>query len=427
MTKLYGVGRLNMIFDVRTVNNLLQIDESYKAPQRLLGLMLDDHQRAITFENFLKVSKDLSFDWFYQYFTDEQAEKRTKKQDFTPESVTKLMNLLIKENCGTYFEAAAGTGGMLISNWTIKPAKYYFVEEKSDRVIPFLLFNMAIRNIKGTVIQCDSLTQEIKIAYELKPGKKFSSISTSLNLESDDLKFSQVLMNPPYSLKWSPDKKLLKDPRFSKFGVLPPKSKADYAFLLHGLYHLKNSGTMAIVLPHGVLFRGGSEGKIRKKLLENGSIDAVIGLPANLFNIVSIPTCILILKKDKQDRDVMFIDASKEFEKGKNQNKLKEENITKILDTYKKREDVKRYAHLAKFDEIKKNDFNLNIPRYVDTFVPEPPVDLQKVAKNLTETQKEIDQNEKELTGMLKDLTSDDQDTMAGLHDIIQFLGGEDK
>lgn len=414
-----------MIFDVRTVNNLLQIDESYKAPQRLLGLMLDDHQRTITFENFLKVSKDLSFDWFYQYFTDEQAEKRTKKQDFTPKSVTKLMNLLIKDNYGTYFEAAAGTGGMLISNWTIKPAKTYFVEEKSDRVIPFLLFNMAIRNIKGTVIQCDSLTQEIKITYELKPGKKFSSISMSLNSGFDDLKFSQVLMNPPYSLKWSADKKLLKDPRFSKFGVLPPKSKADYAFLLHGLYHLKNSGTMAIVLPLGVLFRGGSEGKIRKKLLENGSIDAVIGLPANLFNSTSIPTCILVLKKDKQDRDVMFIDASKEFEKKKNQNKLRGEDIQKILDTYEKREDVERYAHLAKFDEIEDNDFNLNIPRYVDTYVPEPPIDLGAVVKDLNETDKALRKNSHELAKMIGELTSDDPKMMADINILREYLNNE--
>lgn len=147
---------------------------------------------------------------------------------------------------------------------------------------------------------------------------------------------------------------------------------------------------MAIVLPHGVLFRGAAEGKIRKKLLEDGSIDAVIGLPANLFYSTSIPTVILVLKKDKKDRSVFFIDASKDFEKGKKQNILREEDIQKILDTYEKREDVKRYAHLATFDEIKENDFNLNIPRYVDTFVPEPPVDLKKVAKELTKTQKRL-------------------------------------
>ena len=163
---------------------------------------------------------------------------------------------------------------------------------------------------------------------------------------------------------------------------------------------------MAIVLPHGVLFRGAAEGKIRQKLLEDGSIDAVIGLPANLFYSTSIPTTIVVLKKDKSDRSVMFIDASKDFEKGKNQNILREEDIEKILNTYEKREDVERYAHLATFDEIKENDFNLNIPRYVDTFVPEPPVDLGKLTQEMQETQNEINKNECELLDMMKDLNS---------------------
>lgn len=237
--------------------------------------------------------------------------------------------------------------------------------------------------------------------------------------------FDAVVMNPPYSLKWSANKGFLQDPRFSPYGVLAPKSKADYAFLLHGFYHLKNTGTMAIVLPHGVLFRGAAEGKIRKKLLENGSIDAVIGLPANLFYSTSIPTVIVVLKKDKTDRNVMFIDASKGFEKKKNQNKLREKDIQKILDTYEKRKDVERYAHLAKFDEIEENDFNLNIPRYVDTFVPEPPVDLKKVAADLHKTNVEIEKNQRELVGMLKELTSDDSDIMDGLDAIIKELEAE--
>ena len=239
--------------------------------------------------------------------------------------------------------------------------------------------------------------------------------------------FDAVVMNPPYSLHWSAAKGFLEDPRFSKYGVLAPKSKADYAFLLHGFYHLKNTGTMAIVLPHGVLFRGAKEGKIRQKLLEDGSIDAVIGLPANLFYSTSIPTTIVVLKKDKQDRSVMFIDASKEFEKGKNQNKLREADISKILDTYEKRQDVDKYAHLATFDEIKENDFNLNIPRYVDTFEPEPEVDLRQVSKELRDVNAQIKDNEQELVGMLKQLTSKDDEVMAGINDIIKDLEGEIK
>ena len=154
-------------------------------------------------------------------------------------------------------------------------------------------------------------------------------------------------MNPPYSAKWSAADKFLSDPRFERFGKLAPKSKADFAFLLHGFYHLKESGTMGIVLPHGVLFRGGAEGTIRKALLEMGAIDAVIGLPANIFFGTSIPTTVIILKKNRTNRDVYFIDASKEFDKGKNQNIMTDAHIEKILNAYKSREDMDKFANLA--------------------------------------------------------------------------------
>lgn len=234
--------------------------------------------------------------------------------------------------------------------------------------------------------------------------------------------FDAVVMNPPYSHKWSANAGFKDDPRFSAYGVLPPKSKADYAFLLHGYYHLKHSGVMAIVLPHGILFRGAAEGKIRKKLLENGAIDAVIGLPANLFYNTSIPTTIVVLKKDKQDRDVLFIDASKNFKKVKTQNELRDEDVEKILTTYKERKDIDKYAHLASFDEIKENEFNLNIPRYVDTFEPEPEINLDEVSKELRETNEKIKENETELISMLKDLTSKDEKIMKGLNDFISVL-----
>src|SRR5699024_1523747 len=164
--------------------------------------------------------------------------------------------------------------------------------------------------------------------------------------------FDSVLMNPPYSAKWSADKTFMDDSRFNRYGKLAPKSKADFAFLLHGFYHLKDSGTMAIVLPHGVLFRGAAEGVIRKKLLEDGSIYAVIGMPANLFFGTSIPTTVIILKKNLTTRDVLFIDASKEFVKRGNQNKLTKENIDKIVETYRDRVSIEKYAQLASFEEI---------------------------------------------------------------------------
>lgn len=202
--------------------------------------------------------------------------------------------------------------------------------------------------------------------------------------------FDVVVMNPPYSAHYSADSGFLNDPRFSSYGVLPPKSKADYAFLLHSFYHLKQSGTMAIFLPHGVLFRGASEGKIRQKLLEDGSIDAVIGLAPNLFYNTGIPVCILILKKKREGRDVLFIDASKQFESGKNQNQLTDENVEHILALYKNRQNVPKEAHLASFEEIQKNDYNLNIPRYVDTFEKEPDIDIDEVYASLQKDDEEI-------------------------------------
>lgn len=216
--------------------------------------------------------------------------------------------------------------------------------------------------------------------------------------------FDAVLMNPPYSAKWSAEKGFLDDPRFSMYGVLAPKSKADFAFLLHGYYHLKDTGVMAIVLPHGVLFRGNAEGKIRKILLENGAIDTVIGLPANIFFNTSIPTTVIILKKQRDKKDVLFIDASKDFEKGKNQNLLKEEHIDKILETYKERKDVDKYAHVAAYDEIVENDFNLNIPRYVDTFEEEEPINIAELGKEIIDLNKQIKEAEQSFLSMLDEL-----------------------
>lgn len=237
--------------------------------------------------------------------------------------------------------------------------------------------------------------------------------------------FDMVVANPPYSARWDNNDNKLKDPRFKEYGALAPKTKADYAFLLHGLYHLKQDGTMAIVLPHGVLFRGAKEAQIRKALLEKNQIDAIIGLPANLFYSTGIPTVVLVLKKNKENKDVLFIDASKNFEKGKNQNVLRKEDIDKIIDTYKERKDIDKYAHVATIDEIKENDYNLNIPRYVDTFEPEPPVDLGKLTKEMEETQKEIEQTQSELLGMMKELTSKDEKTQNDLNEFIKMLENE--
>ena len=201
--------------------------------------------------------------------------------------------------------------------------------------------------------------------------------------------FDAVVANPPFSYRWDPKEALGKDMRFKNHG-LAPKSAADFAFLLHGFHYLKDEGVMAIILPHGVLFRGGKEAVIRRKLLDDGHIDTVIGLPANLFYSTGIPVCILVLKKCKKPDDVLIINAAEHFEKGKRQNYLNPKHIKKIVDTYQHRKEEERYSRRVEMEEIEGNDYNLNISRYVSTAKPEPEIDLKATHAELVEAEKEI-------------------------------------
>lgn len=239
----------------------------------------------------------------------------------------------------------------------------------------------------------------------------------------EETEFDVVTMNPPYSAKWSAAEGFKQDERFMDYGgKLAPKSKADYAFLLHGFYHLKQTGTMAIVLPHGVLFRGAAEGTIRETLLQNGSIYAVIGLPSNMFYNTSIPTCIIVLKKHREGRNVLFIDASSLFTKEKKQNVMQEEHIDKVLELYKDRKTVDKLAYLASFEDIKANDFNLNIPRYVDTSEEEEEIDLKQLSKEMKETNQAIKEGNEVLLSMLRDLTFHSEETKEAVEEFIKII-----
>ncbi len=200
-----------------------------------------------------------------------------------------------------------------------------------------------------------------------------------------DERFEAVVANPPFSAKWSASDNLLSDDRYSQYGRLAPASKADYAFVQHMIHHLADNGQMAVILPHGALFRGGAEGHIREYLIRDRNyLDAVIGLPANIFYGTGIPTCILVFKKCREHPDdILFIDASQHFEKAKNQNTLRNEDIDKIVETYRQRKAEEKYSYVARLSEVAENDYNLNIPRYVDTFEEEAPVDLAAVTKDL--------------------------------------------
>ena len=285
------------------------------------------------------------------------------------------------------YDPTCGSGSLLLRTARSGQADEIFGQEKNPTTFNLCRMNMLLHGIKYN-------------DFDIRNGD---------TLEADefgDQQFDAVVANPPFSADWSAAAKFNNDDRFSKAGVLAPKSKADYAFILHMIYHLNEGGTMACVAPHGVLFRGAAEGKIRRFLIEKKNyIDAIIGLPANIFYGTSIPTCILVMKKcRKQEDNILFIDASREFEKVKTQNKLRPEHIRKIVETYRNRTEIEKYSHCATLQEIAENNYNLNIPRYVDTFEEEEEIDIHAVMAEIKELEAKRADLDKQIEVYLKEL-----------------------
>lgn len=362
--------------------------------------------------NLLEYSGDAIGD-AYEYMIAQFASETGKKagEFYTPKAVSEILTRIAisgqeSKKGLTVYDPCMGSASLLMD--AVKFSDYpAYVKHCGQEVMP-TTYNLARMNM---------------ILHGISPENQ--NLRNGDTLDADwppmsDTGFDMVVMNPPYSQAWSAVQGFKQDPRFRNFdGNLAPKSKADYAFLLHGYYHLKNTGTMGIVLPHGVLFRGGSEEKIRKILCEKGAIYAVIGLPANLFYSTGIPTIIMILKKNREstvDRDILFIDASHDFEKVKTQNVLRPEHITAIVDMYKERKDVDKKAHLASFEEIEKNEFNLNIPRYVDTSEEEEEVDISSVVASINEIDSEINKLNNEIYAAMQELASDDKELLNQIH-----------
>ncbi|MCU9600889.1 type I restriction-modification system subunit M [Pallidibacillus thermolactis] len=343
----------------------------------------------------------------YQYMIGQFASDAGKKggEFFTPAEVSELLARLVKpkENDRIY-DPTCGSGSLLIKVAKQVPNQKVAIygQERNGATHSLALMNMYLHGIDDAKIEWGD------------------TLANPLHLEDGNLmKFQVIVANPPFSLdKWamgfagesSSDKKFKMeaslDPyRRFEWGV-PPASKGDYAFVQHMLYSLAEDGRMATILPHGVLFRGASEGKIRKQIIDLNLLDAVIGLPENLFYGTGIPACIMVFRKGRTRKDVLFIDASGEnhYEKGKNQNKLREQDIEKIVETYEKRETIDKYSYVATLDEIKENDYNLNIPRYVDTFEEEEPVDMEAVKENIANIKKEIQEVEAQMEKYLKEL-----------------------
>jgi type I restriction enzyme M protein len=267
-----------------------------------------------------------------------------------------------------------------------------FGQESNITTYNLARMNMLLHGVKDSEFEIyhgDSLRNDWDMLRETNPAKM--------------PKFDAVVANPPFSYRWEHGEAMGEDVRFKNYGVAP-RSAADFAFLLHGFHYLKDEGVMAIILPHGVLFRGGAERDIRRKLLKDGQIDTVIGLPANLFYSTGIPVCILVLKKCKKFDDVLFINASEHFEKGKRQNVLLDKHIDKILSTYQFRRPEPRYSRRVSMEEIEGNDSNLNISRYISTAVAEEEIDLSAVNADLVSLEQKIDAATKKHNEFLKEL-----------------------
>lgn len=313
----------------------------------------------------------------YEYLIGEFAAGAGKKggEFYTPAQVSRLLARIVssdKKRIKSVYDPTCGSGSLLLRIGDYAEVLNYYGQELNPTTYNLARMNMILHGVpyhNFTIRQGDTLREDMHA----------------------DLKAEAIIANPPFSAQWKGDSDpiLAHDDRFSQYGRLAPKSAADYAFVTHMLYHLADNGTMAVVLPHGALFRSGAEGVIRRYIIEKQNyLDAVIGLPSNLFYGTSIPATVLVFKKcRKEDQDILFIDASREFEKNKNQNELTDANIDKVFDTYINRKEIEKYSHRASLDEIHENDFNLNIPRYVDTFEEEVEIDIEEVAGKLQKLQ----------------------------------------
>ncbi len=330
----------------------------------------------------------------YEYLIGQFAAGAGKKggEFYTPAQVSRLLAQIVtegKSRIRSAYDATCGSGSLLLRLREFSQVDDYYGQELNPTTYNLARMNMILHGVHFdhfNIKQGDTLTNDLH----------------------PDLKAEAIVANPPFSAEWKGEKDpaLVQDERFAQYGRLAPNKRADYAFVTHMIHHLADNGIMAILLPHGVLFAGSANLTIRRYIIEKlNYLDAVIGLPANLFYNVGIPACILVFKKcRKQDGDILFIDASREFAKGKNQNHLTSENLAKIFETYKDRKEVDKYSHKATLDEIKENDFNLNIPRYVDTFEPEPEINLNEVVTEIKKIDTDMIEVDKKITEYCKEL-----------------------
>jgi len=329
----------------------------------------------------------------YEYLIGQFASGAGKKagEFYTPQQVSSILAQLVtvgKEKLKSVYDPTCGSGSLLLRvAKEVKEVGAFYGQEMNPTTYNLCRMNMIMHDVHYKRF-------DIKNEDTLERPQHY------------DQRFEAIVANPPFSAQWSASPLFMSDDRFSAYGKLAPSSKADFAFVQHMVHQLDDNGTMAVVLPHGVLFRGAAEGHIRQYLIKDKNyLDAVIGLPANIFYGTSIPTCVLVLKKNRSNtKNVLFIDASQHFEKVKTQNILRKEDIDKIISTYESRVTEDKYSYVASLSELAENDYNLNIPRYVDTFEEEEAIDLNAVALELRSIDKEVKSTDETIASFCKEL-----------------------
>lgn len=332
----------------------------------------------------------------YEYLIGQFASGAGKKagEFYTPQQVSMILAKIVttgKDKLKSVYDPTCGSGSLLLRvAKEVKEVGGFYGQESNPSTYNLCRMNMIMHNVH----------------YRKFDIKNDDTLEHPQHL---DQRFEAIVANPPFSADWSASPLFMSDDRFAPYGKLAPKSKADFAFVQHMVYQLADNGTMAVVLPHGALFRGAAEGHIRQYLIEERNcLDAVIGLPTNIFYGASIPTCILVLKKQRQQADnILFIDASQSFGKATNQNFLRPEDIDKIVATYRERKSEAKYSYVADLDEVRENTYNLNIPRYIDTFEEEEPVDLQSVSDELRSLDKDMQETDMVIAEYCKQLRID--------------------
>ena len=379
----------------------LSVRELHEIPGVLMDVLLDHNKLERLIAN---MSGCYSYSGLLQEFEEKAADRKNYMQDYTPQSVMDIVAGISTNGCVR--DVCAGIGGLSLAKYKNNPDLVLQLEEYSKNAICFLLFNLVMNGVPAVVIERNVLTQENIAKYKVEISNQAPQIIREVCIDEGTYKADTIISNPPYSLSWVP----VNDERFEGY-KLAPKSKADYAFILDGIYSLKNNGTAVFILPHGVLFRGQAEGDIRQNLIKNNLIDAVIGLPSNLFTNTGIPVCILVFKKNRVNKDILFIDAQKDFIKDKSKNIMTSEQVLKVIDTYNNRSDISKYSRKVSISEIEENDYNLNIPRYIDSFEPEEIPDVVQLAKDLNEINRESRALGLEIAEMLKQLVCTDPDS----------------